>query len=259
MEEEKEPSLKMSFEPNVIEHLGVKMYSHTVPALAELIANAYDACATKVEVKLYNNPHKIVITDDGVGMTFAEINDFYLRIGRNRRSENQSSCEKRIATGKKGLGKLALFGLGNTFLIETIKDGEKISFTLDYQEIMSCQGHYEPKFLIEQADINEHGTTITLSNLKKIQDYPVEQYAASIAKLFNFPDTDFSISIQLDDNEPIVITNKSKYEAFIYEFKWDVHELTNLFNSDFEQVNEISGEIFTTEKPLKNDMKGDPC
>lgn len=45
-----EEKLKMSFEPTVIEHLGVKMYSHTVPAIAELIANAYDACATEVEV-----------------------------------------------------------------------------------------------------------------------------------------------------------------------------------------------------------------
>ena len=33
-----EEKLKMSFEPTVIEHLGVKMYSHTVPAIAELIA-----------------------------------------------------------------------------------------------------------------------------------------------------------------------------------------------------------------------------
>ena len=40
-----EEKLQMSFEPTVIEHLGVKMYSHTVPAIAELIANAYDACA----------------------------------------------------------------------------------------------------------------------------------------------------------------------------------------------------------------------
>ena len=38
--------LKMSFQPTVIEHLGVKMYSHTVPAIAELVANAYDAGAT---------------------------------------------------------------------------------------------------------------------------------------------------------------------------------------------------------------------
>lgn len=94
--------LKMSFQPTVIEHLGVKMYSHTVPAIAELVANAYDAGATVAEVLLYDKPeHKIVIKDDGTGMSFDEINDFYLRIGRNRRRENQPSCLNRKPTGKK--------------------------------------------------------------------------------------------------------------------------------------------------------------
>ncbi|WP_227719084.1 ATP-binding protein [Neisseria gonorrhoeae] len=90
-----EEKLKMSFEPTVIEHLGVKMYSHTVPAIAELIANAYDACATEVEVRLFDKPeHKIVIKDNGIGMSFDEINDFYLRIGRNRREENKPPVRK---------------------------------------------------------------------------------------------------------------------------------------------------------------------
>ena len=75
-----EEKLQMSFEPTVIEHLGVKMYSHTVPAIAELIANAYDACATEVEVRLFDKPkHKIVIKDNGIGMSFDEINDFGFR------------------------------------------------------------------------------------------------------------------------------------------------------------------------------------
>ena len=41
------PELVMSFDPKTIEHLGVKMYSHLPNAIAELIANAYDACTTK--------------------------------------------------------------------------------------------------------------------------------------------------------------------------------------------------------------------
>ena len=44
--------LFMTFEANTIKHLGVKMYSNMPPALAELIANAYDACATEVHVRL---------------------------------------------------------------------------------------------------------------------------------------------------------------------------------------------------------------
>ena len=37
--------LRMSFDPQTIEHLGVKMYSQIPNAVAELIANSYDADA----------------------------------------------------------------------------------------------------------------------------------------------------------------------------------------------------------------------
>ena len=82
--------LVMKFEAHTIEHLGVKMYSHTPPALAELIANSYDACSTTVNVKLYDSETlKIEVEDDGDGMSFSEVNEYFLRIGRNRRKENQ--------------------------------------------------------------------------------------------------------------------------------------------------------------------------
>lgn len=37
----------MSFDPHTIEHLGVKMYSVLPNAIAELIANAYNADALR--------------------------------------------------------------------------------------------------------------------------------------------------------------------------------------------------------------------
>lgn len=63
------------------------MYKTLPPVLAELISNAYDADATWVDIKLYDeNPEKqIIITDNGHGMTFGEINDSFLVIGKNRR------------------------------------------------------------------------------------------------------------------------------------------------------------------------------
>lgn len=119
--------LIMSFDPQTIEHLGVKMYSRIPSAIAELIANAYDAGSTEVRIKLYDNDEgkKIEVMDDGYGMDFEDINDKFLRIGRNRRIDGakKSPCGTRKATGKKGLGKLALFGIGGTIKIITIKKG----------------------------------------------------------------------------------------------------------------------------------------
>ena len=44
--------LKMTFTPNTIEHLGVRMYSTLPPVVAELIANSYDADASEVHIQL---------------------------------------------------------------------------------------------------------------------------------------------------------------------------------------------------------------
>lgn len=255
--------LKMSFQPTVIEHLGVKMYSHTVPAIAELVANAYDAGATVAEVLLYDKPeHKIVIKDDGTGMSFDEINDFYLRIGRNRRRENQPSCLNRKPTGKKGLGKLALFGLGNRIEISTVKDGEQVTFILDYADILQSKGDYEPKFNSKPVDSSvPNGTIITLTELTKKQGYPLDNYTDHLARLFDFPDPNFIIKISLNDGEPQIIDSMLKYKSVTPQFEWKYEDLiqTDTLAEKAEKYISsglIKGKFITTEKPLKNNMKG---
>ena len=47
-----ENELKMTFTPNTIEHLGVRMYSTLPPVIAELIANSQDADASRVDIFL---------------------------------------------------------------------------------------------------------------------------------------------------------------------------------------------------------------
>jgi hypothetical protein len=220
--EDQDKKLKMSFEPRTIEHLGVKMYSHIPPALAELIANAYDACAKEVYINLYDEGEKrIIVRDNGSGMSFADINDFYLRIGRNRREEEQEANCNRQPTGKKGLGKLALFGIGNIIIIESIKDGEKTVFTLDWNEIQEWHGtDYTPKF--EQSETEEeNGTCFILKNLNRVIDFPIEAYSISISKLFNFKAEDFKVYLNLNDGEPVLIDNKLKFENIKPEFKWE--------------------------------------
>ena len=104
--------LKMTFTPNTIEHLGVRMYSTLPPVVAELVANSQDADATKVNIQLKDQDNKeIIVSDNGHGMSFVDINEKFLRIGRNRRSDegSQTSPGGRKVIGKKGLGKLSFF------------------------------------------------------------------------------------------------------------------------------------------------------
>lgn len=253
-----EKQLVMSFEANTIQHLGVKMYSTIPPALAELIANSYDACATEVYVKLYDGAEKkVIVQDNGIGMSFDQVNDYFLRIGRNRRVEKQASACNRIPTGKKGLGKLALFGIGDTVNIITCQGEEAVSFIMDWEEINQWENGkpYTPKFEILPKGQVEKGTTIILSNLKRKTGFPLNDYAESIAKLFNFNDK-FIVYLSLNDGEPILIDNKLKYKNIEPEFEWDIVKVAHSNPLKYNDSDKITGDIITTEKPLKANLRG---
>lgn len=110
-----------------IDKLGIRMYDRVSAVLAELIANAYDAdaetvtinlpfgeyLAKKVEGKIKDQGYEIVIEDDGSGMTAEEVNNYYLKVGYDRRSKRGELTSKhnRLVMGRKGIGKLAPFGI----------------------------------------------------------------------------------------------------------------------------------------------------
>lgn len=110
-----------------IDKLGIQMYDRVSAVLAELIANAYDADATNVTITLpfaqplarkvggqiQDQGYEIIIVDNGSGMTSEEVNKHYLNVGINRRTGRGDKTPglKRRVMGRKGIGKLAPFGI----------------------------------------------------------------------------------------------------------------------------------------------------
>lgn len=256
-----EEKLQMSFDPNTIQHLGIKMYSNLPSAVAELIANSYDADANVVKVKLFEskNEKSICVEDDGHGMSFSEVNSCFLRIGRNRRSEDKKKSPKgRTVTGKKGLGKLALFGIGEEVTVETkhSEERKKTVFTLSWAEIKNCHAQsYEPKFDTPDDLSDASYTKITIGKLKRKTNFDVSGLISSIAKMFNFFDDKFKLSIYHNDSFCGEITNKLKFDEVDAQFTWNY--LTDFSGlSDYGHKNDITGKIITTEKPLKANLRG---
>ena len=97
--------LELKFDPNTIEHLGISLYSKLPTVLSELISNSWDADADKVIIDFIDNGSlkEINYSDNGIGMTFQELNEKYLVIGRNRRidDDNKTSIKGRKFIGKK--------------------------------------------------------------------------------------------------------------------------------------------------------------
>lgn len=256
--------LQLRFDPRTIEHLGIKMYSQLPYALAELVANAYDAGADNAFIKLYDDTEtkSIIISDDGDGMSYDEVKEKFLVIGRRRRDTDESriNSKNRKITGKKGLGKLALFGIGKIIQIETTKSGEshKTKFVLDWEKILNePSGVYHPEEeQIQKVDISEKGTTIKLTNLSRVTSFDLNATATSLSKLFNCYDTDFNIEISKNDSDSIRITRELRYEGIDKEFEWDVADIVELLEDNYAYKAGLKGKIISSKKPMKQDLRG---
>lgn len=86
-------------------------------ALAELIWNALDADANRVDIILEENAlgamDAIVVEDDGHGITHAEAADLFSKLGGSwKRSRRFSKEQKRMLHGQEGKGRLRSYSLG---------------------------------------------------------------------------------------------------------------------------------------------------
>lgn len=118
------------------------MYTNLHSVLSELIANSFDANARKVRIAVpetaITENYSISVVDDGIGMSFEDINAKYLQVGRNRREETKDAPvgeENRQALGRKGIGKFAVFGVARTVAIKSVKDGLLNEFEMDIDQI----------------------------------------------------------------------------------------------------------------------------
>ncbi|MCK7251827.1 TIGR02391 family protein [Enterobacter kobei] len=246
-------NFRMTFDPKTIEHLGVKMYSTLPPALAELISNAYDADSENItlEFKELGSKKFISVKDDGMGMDSNDIQNRFLVIGRNRRKDDGDKPTPRFgrfATGKKGLGKLALFGLAKVITIDTVKNGLRNRFVLNWDDLLSASGEYKPTIELNNQETNlSNGTTIKLSELKRQSSFEVESLADSLSKIF-IVDDNFKITLKKQNGEIINIDNDRRYKEFNKEFSWDVDDIISM---ESEYYGKILGKLYTSETPIR--------
>lgn len=244
---------ELKFDPKTIEHLGVKMYSTLPPALAELISNAYDADASNVRVEFLEQngtPTTITVFDDGTGMSSDDIQNRFLMIGRNRRAadgDKPSLKFNRLPTGKKGLGKLALFGLAKDVVVDTIKDGLRNRFTLNWDSLLTAEGVYNPQTdLVDEKTDRKSGTTIQLSNLKRKSLFDIEAVADSLSRIF-IVDAGFQITLKDSKGKVATVSNDRRYSNVEEQFKWMQDDLIDK-GSEYDGKIELT--FITTKTPI---------
>lgn len=108
---------------NVLNHLGMSLYSNTPAVLTEIISNAWDADAKNVDITLDVEKGEVIIKDDGHGMSKDEIINRFLKVGYARREHGRAKSDNlnRQVMGRKGIGKLAMFSLANKIQVYSYK------------------------------------------------------------------------------------------------------------------------------------------
>lgn len=154
------------FEENFLDKLaGYRILHCPRTAVIELVANSWDAGATKVNVSWPNlgSSRTFSITDNGEGMTEDEFCKRWRTLTYDRVKEqglyaifpDNKKRPQRLAFGRNGLGRLAGFCFGNDYIVETKKAGECSVFRVS-------KGLDQPLEieLIEKKQSKGHGTKI---------------------------------------------------------------------------------------------------
>jgi hypothetical protein len=183
--------LRMTVAGRFIDLLGHQMYGGPVQAVAEFVANAWDADSTKVEISIPEDPKEkgaeIKVRDHGEGMDFDELINRYLTVGYERRKDRgETTASGRLVMGRKGIGKLAGFGIAEDIVLRSVKKGWVVQFTLNYTELKSRVeiGGFEFEPEIDEASKEENGVTVILKNLKLERKIGIDSFRKSMSRRF---------------------------------------------------------------------------
>lgn len=121
------PGLKFTVDSALLRELGEKLVETVHLALVELVKNSYDADATKVRITFDEDEHgafAIRVEDDGTGMNFAAVKNYWMRIATSVKTlESVSPVFGRPRTGEKGIGRFCCRRLGGK--LKLITQGSK--------------------------------------------------------------------------------------------------------------------------------------
>jgi HSP90 family molecular chaperone len=183
--------LKFIVSPHIVQDLGLNLYTSLPRVLVEFVANAYDADSPtgdiladknrideeRVKIKIALEAKKktakqnvdsvpepeeetlpedvqIIVEDQGQGMSREELRTKFLVTGRRRREVEKKSVSEngRLLMGRKGLGKLAGFGVARKVTLITRKKGDSFAtkIVLDYDELLKYGSTHEIPIKEEQ-------------------------------------------------------------------------------------------------------------
>ncbi len=215
---------------NILNHLGVNLYSNTPAVLSEVVANSWDADAENVYINIEDEI--ITIEDDGLGMDYEDLKEKFLRVGYQKRISDKSITSRfhRKVMGRKGIGKLSLFSIAEVIKLYSFKNGEKNGFIINVndlkEKITEGSQTYSPQPIPEnEVPLNSNGTKIMLYELKKSVSRTHKYLKKRLARRFSVISDNYNFNVFIN-REKITIEDRDFFnklkDIWIYKDEEDV-------------------------------------
>lgn len=274
----KEQSLKFRFDISTFKLLGRELITDRITALFELVKNSYDANANKVWVEFYNvntlgRNSKIIIRDDGLGMSYEDLRDKWMVIGANNKRVNDYSPKpyQRKYVGEKGVGRFAVDKLGSKLTLKTKRKTSNVTHTLiidwkKYEDeankqvqegkqlnLFGSKGEdleknyftdVENSILTERQDDNSQGTTLEIEYIRDVwvEDdikrafQELAKIVSPLKKQLTYP---FDIFLQCNDYEQY--QTQIKVENNAIQFNTETFVLSFDLEQQLQEVLTLKG------------------
>ena len=243
---------KLSFNTNAKlgKLVGRELITNNIIAVFELIKNSYDAFANVVCIEFVNfdtsgadeelrdrnkrdiivskPSSKIIISDDGWGMSFFEIKNNWMEIGTTSKEDlteqrimHGSRILKRVINGEKGIGRFGCDKLGSGLIMTTTGDKgfETSELHIDWSQLddhtkklqdieFECKVNknitpIQTGMQLEISDLRDFWTNTDIWNLKKQLKKMISPFAHE--------QNDFNIILKFGDHKEKIVNDSLEY------------------------------------------------
>jgi len=144
------------------------LFKHEKQVVWEYVSNSLeyidDGIIPLVNVTIDNRKKRIYISDNGRGMNWEDIKNFFIMHG-----ENIDRKKGKKGRGMFGTGKCAAFGIADKLIVNSVKDNKRSIVVLNRSEIdkMSSEDPIPVEKIEKEIPVRaENGTTIIIEKIK---------------------------------------------------------------------------------------------
>lgn len=185
-------------------------------ALTELVANAWDAGASRVDLVI---PPEIggmlTVTDDGHGMTPEQFKKRWMTLGYNREKHQGLSVEfpagrtprPRRAYGRNGVGRHGLLCFADEYEVQTWRDGVLSTF------VVATESGPSP-FVLRSETLGDRGGSGTRLSVQVVRKVPDEDEILTVLAARFVHDPEFKIRVNGEQRSFTEIEGRVSEETF---------------------------------------------